>query len=125
MTATPAEPRTLPLAQRVALRLRWAAWAVMAVGSVTVSLLLVPGPTGSLGAALAIVMLAIALIDQQRFIIPDPLNALGLVLGLIAAAAAAPEAWIAAVAEALLRAAVLAGCFLLLRLSYRRLRRRD
>jgi len=121
----PGEPRTLALAPGGAMRLRWAAWGVMAAGMVTVSLLLAPGPTGWLGAALAIIMLAIAVIDWHRFIIPDPLNALGLVLGLIAAATAAPEAWTEALAVALLRAAVLAGCFLLLRLGYRRLRGRD
>src|SRR5260370_29684 len=51
------------------------------------SIVAAPGAGGWLGAGLALVMLAIAVIDARHFIIPDPLNAAGLVLGFVHAAA--------------------------------------
>ena len=96
-----------------------------AVASIATSLLVSPDLHGALGAALAVAMLAIAVIDARHFIIPDELNAAGLVLALLSAGAQRPDAVLAAVGAALLRGAVLALAFLALRVGYRRLRGRD
>ena len=53
---------------------------LVAIAAVVVSLRVAHGMIGLLGVALALVMLAIALIDGRRFVIPDSLSALGLIL---------------------------------------------
>jgi leader peptidase (prepilin peptidase)/N-methyltransferase len=70
-------------------------------------------------------MLAIAVIDRQRFVIPDSLNALGLILAVLHALVLDPDAMLSAVALALARGAALALTFLAVRSGYARLRGRQ
>jgi leader peptidase (prepilin peptidase)/N-methyltransferase len=100
--------------------------AAIAVGAalVLISVAAAHGTVGWLGAALALVMLAIAVVDGRHFLIPDSLNAVALVLGLAHSAVSAQGDMVAAMAGAALRGAVLALAFLSLRLIYARLRGR-
>jgi leader peptidase (prepilin peptidase)/N-methyltransferase len=102
-----------------------AALAGAAIIGVAASLFIAPDLRGVLGAALALVMSAIAAIDAQQFIIPDELNAAALLLALLNAVVLDPQIALTVVAGALLRGAVLALCFLALRIGYRRLRGRE
>jgi leader peptidase (prepilin peptidase)/N-methyltransferase len=92
-------------------------------------LVVAPGLAGVLGAALAIDVVAIAVIDARYFIIPDELTLAALVLGILRAGLDAwPDDWsivVEAVGLALLRGAVLAGCFFALRALYARVRGRE
>ena len=106
-------------------RLLTAAIALAVLAAVIVSIAMVPGLRGLLGAGLALVAAAIAVVDARRFIIPDQLSAAGLVLALANAWALAPDAGVEAVGLAVLRGAVLALLFFALRAIYRRLRGRD
>lgn len=99
--------------------------AALAVASVAASLWAAPGLSGWLGAALALIMLAIAMIDARLFIIPDELTIASFVLALISAAVTSPFARWEAIGLALVRAAVLALLFFGLRAGYRRLRGRE
>ena len=98
---------------------------LLAVAAVVVSFLSAPGTVGILGAALVLLMLTIAVIDWRRFVIPNELTAAGFGLAIVHAGVAEPEAMLAAVAVAVLRGAVLALVFLLIRYAYKRLRGRD
>jgi leader peptidase (prepilin peptidase)/N-methyltransferase len=97
----------------------------IAVGAMGFSLWAAPGLPGYLGAALALMVLAIAVIDARLFIIPNELTALGFALALVNAAVGAPDEMAAAVLPAVLRGAILAALFLGLRMLYRRIRGRD
>ncbi len=108
------EPRSAPIV------IAATAAALVAATSVIV----VPGIGGVMGAALALLMLAIAIIDGRHFIIPDELNAAGFALGLANAAMTGDMA-VTAAGLALLRAATFASIFLGVRLGYRWLRGRD
>jgi leader peptidase (prepilin peptidase)/N-methyltransferase len=90
--------------------------------AVCVSLVIAPGTIGLLGAGLALIMLAIAVIDGRSFIIPDWLNAAGIVLAIVYAAVREPEAVGPAVAGALLRGLAIALVLFLVRDGYARLR---
>lgn len=57
------------------------------------SLFAAPDLSGVLGAGLALVMIAIAVIDARRFVIPNELVLAGLLLGLIAAAVEQSDCW--------------------------------
>ncbi|MFB9263556.1 prepilin peptidase [Bradyrhizobium erythrophlei] len=81
------------------------------------------GAAGLLGVGLALVMLAIAIVDARSFLIPDPLNVAGVMLG-IANAAVLGRGDLAVLAEAVLRAVLAAAVFAGLRLAYVRVRRR-
>jgi leader peptidase (prepilin peptidase)/N-methyltransferase len=106
-----------------------AALGAVAAAAVLVSVMVAPGLAGVLGAALALDVIAIAAIDARRFIIPDELTLAALVLGIAYAGIDAwPEGWSAvfpSIGAALLRGAVLAGCFFALRALYERLRGRE
>lgn len=103
-----------------------AACAVVGLCTTAVSVLTAPGLPGVLGAGLALVMIAIAVVDARRFLIPNELVLAGLVLGLAAAAVVAqPGRWVANVAGAAGRGLVLALLFLAFRMLYRRLRGRE
>src|SRR4051812_19306823 len=104
---------------------RICAVALLALIAGAASIKAVPGPAGYLGAALALLMLAIAVIDARWFIIPDQLSAAGFALGLINAAVIAPQEMWQAAAIAFTRGAVLALLFYGLRALYRRLRGRQ
>ena len=93
--------------------------------AVCVSLVIAPGTIGLLGAGLALIMLAIAVIDWRSFIIPDWLNVAGIVLAIVYAAVREPEAIGQAVAVAMLRGLALALVFFSLRYGYAKLRGRQ
>jgi leader peptidase (prepilin peptidase) / N-methyltransferase len=84
-----------------------------------------PNLRGALGAGLALLMAAIAVVDARRFTIPNGLTASALALAFAHAAIQEPDGMIAAIADAAVRGAVLALLFLLLRELYVRLRRRE
>jgi leader peptidase (prepilin peptidase)/N-methyltransferase len=114
-----------PMARFQRFRFR-AVSTILALGvfAVVVSIVAAPGAAGWLGAGLAVVMLAIAVVDGQSFVIPDSLNAAGLVLGVLHSVVLGQQDIGAALAAAVLRAAVLALAFFALRLIYARLRGR-
>ena len=94
------------------------------VAACVVSLIVAPGLHGGFGAALALVAIAIAVIDARWVIIPNQLSALCFALALAYAAATEPQpAW--GVLCAVLRGTVLALLFLAMREAYRRLRGHD
>lgn len=100
--------------------------ALAAAAGVAAGLATQDGAGGAFGAALAVVMVAIAAIDARRFLIPDALNAIGVGLGLAnAALTAAPGEILSDLALAGLRGAVTALAFLALREAYFRLRGRE
>jgi leader peptidase (prepilin peptidase)/N-methyltransferase len=98
--------------------------AAAAVAIVIASFAVAPDLRGALGAALGLLMLAIAVIDGRRFIIPNTLTAAALALGLVHAAVAAPFSVAEAIAFAVLRGAVVALVFFGLAAIYQRLRGR-
>jgi leader peptidase (prepilin peptidase)/N-methyltransferase len=99
--------------------------AALAIAGVAASLWAAPGIPGWLGAALALIALAVAVIDARLFVIPDELTIAGFVLALVNAAVTSPFAGWEAVGFAALRGAVLALLFFGLRAGYRRLRGRE
>jgi len=106
-------------------------WPCVACGAaviddVTASVLVVPGFAGTLGGALALVMMAVAVIDARDFIIPDKLVLVALALGcldawMVQSEAAAPAALLVAV----VRGVGVAVAFWILREAYVRLRGRE
>jgi leader peptidase (prepilin peptidase)/N-methyltransferase len=92
-------------------------------------LVVAPGFAGVLGAALAVDVVAIAAIDARYFIIPDELTLAAFVLGIVKAGLDAwPDDWsivLQTIGLAVLRGAVLAGCFFALRALYARVRGRE
>jgi leader peptidase (prepilin peptidase)/N-methyltransferase len=94
-------------------------------GSVAIaSLAAEPGISGVFGAALGLLMLAIAVADARAYIIPNRLTLAAFLLGLAAAAANGFENMPENAAVAALRGIVLALAFLALREIYHRLRHR-
>src|SRR5205823_3012923 len=85
---------------------------LVAVTGCAVSVMVAPGLPGYFGAGLALIAVAIAVIDARWFIIPNELSAAGFALGLASAATHAPHAIWEAVGIAMLRGAVLALLFL-------------
>lgn len=98
---------------------------VVACGVVIVSLVAAPGPSGLFGAALGLLMLAIAAADARAYIIPDRLTLAALLLAFAETAVAGIETMPENIALAALRGVVLALGFLALRETYFRLRRRQ
>jgi leader peptidase (prepilin peptidase)/N-methyltransferase len=90
-------------------------------GAVLASLAVAPGWTGTAGAILAGLMLAIAVVDHRRMIIPDELNALSFIAGMVAAGVGT-EASTVAILQALARASVMFVLFFGFRAVYRTLR---
>jgi leader peptidase (prepilin peptidase) / N-methyltransferase len=99
--------------------------AMTALAAVVASMVVAPGPRGLLGGALALLMLAIAVVDARRFIIPNPLTAATLGLPFVHAAIQEPHGVLTAIGAATMRGAVLALLFLGLRELYLRLRGRE
>ena len=85
--------------------------ALIAAAMVYISLESAPGIIGLLGAALALVMLAIAVSDWRSYIIPDWLSLAGAGLALLHAAAQEPGAIVQGIALAAFRGLVLALIF--------------
>lgn len=102
----------------------WTIIAGLAVAAIAVSFASAPNAGGLLGAGLALVAIAIAVIDARCFIIPDELNIAGLILGL-AYTGLAEQSAMEATATAALRGLVLALIFLAVRMTYRWWRRRQ
>jgi len=102
-----------------------AAWGTTALCAAAASVVAAPGWQGVLGGGLAVTMVAIAAVDAREFIIPDGLVLAGVLLGLTDAALADPQQPAAAMAQAALRALVLAVIFFLFRAAYRRWRGRE
>lgn len=89
------------------------------------SLWAVPGTGGFLGAGLALLMLAIAVVDYRHFIIPDELTTAALALAIVNAAVAQTPSIVESVAATALRGALTMLFFLGLRWFYGRLRQRE
>jgi leader peptidase (prepilin peptidase)/N-methyltransferase len=98
------------------------AFGLFCVGA---SFYVVPGVAGAAGAALALNMLAIAVIDWRFFVIPDELSALAIALGLIALGFDDRSGKLALALDASVRGATMAALFLALRFAYRRWRGRE
>ena len=95
------------------------------LAAVGASLVAAPGADGLLGAFLAVLMFAIAIVDAERYIIPNELTAAALALALLRAGAVGPDAnWRAAI-WAVAGAAAVALPLLALMAGYRRWRGRD
>jgi leader peptidase (prepilin peptidase) / N-methyltransferase len=91
---------------------------LIGVVGMAVSLAASPGPRGAFGAALALLMLAIAVSDLRSFIVPDVLTATAFVLGLVYAALFDVGPMSEILLACLLRAAATALPFLALMLLY-------
>ena len=102
-----------------------AAVAVMAIAAVAASLAVSPDLRGAAGAGLALLMLAIAVVDARHFLIPNTLSYSAIALGLVDAGLEQLYDVPQALGIALLRGAVLAGLFFGLRALYGRLRGRE
>jgi leader peptidase (prepilin peptidase)/N-methyltransferase len=98
---------------------------LIGLAAAAVSLWAVPGAGGFLGAGLALLMLAIALIDYRHLIIPNELTAAALALGLINAAIVGMPSMLESVAYAILRGTVVMLFFLSLRWGYAWLRKQE
>jgi leader peptidase (prepilin peptidase)/N-methyltransferase len=92
---------------------------------VVASIVAAPDAGGILGAGLALVMLAIAVVDARQFIVPNELNAAGFALALVHAALVRDTGIVEAIAWAFARGATLALMFFVLREMYRRVRKRE
>jgi leader peptidase (prepilin peptidase)/N-methyltransferase len=99
-------------------------WLIAGAAAI-VSVVGAPGPIGVLGAGLALVMVAIAVVDLRSFIIPDALNAAGLALAVMHAAIRQPDTMVWSVTIALMRGAILAGLFFAVRQVYAHIRQRQ
>jgi leader peptidase (prepilin peptidase)/N-methyltransferase len=98
---------------------------IAGVAGIAASVLLLPDARGVAGGGLALLMIAIAVVDARRFIIPDELTIAALALGLVHAALLDTDAIMPSLATAALRGAVLALAFWGLRIAYGRLRGRE
>lgn len=99
-------------------------WLIAAV-AVAVSIASAPGAVGYLGAGLACVAIAIAVIDSRSFIIPDQLNIVGLCLAIAQAAVREPDTMLWAVSLAVIRGMALGLLFLAVRNVYAYVRGRQ
>lgn len=91
-------------------------------GAVLASLAVAPRWTGTAGAILAGLMLAIAVVDHRQMIIPDELNVLAFIAGLIVAGAGADAPSATAILQALVRASLMFALFFGFRAGFRALR---
>jgi leader peptidase (prepilin peptidase) / N-methyltransferase len=94
---------------------RFSGLGVLAAATIAASIFAAPGWPGIFGAVLGLLMLAVAIVDARHFIIPNALTIATLALGLLYAALMG--GWPGIVAG-LLRSAVLAFAFLVLRAAY-------
>ena len=98
---------------------------LVGAASIAASLIVLPSAHGVIGGGLAILMIAIAIVDARRFIIPNELTAAALALGFLNAAVQDSGVVLESLAVAALRGAVMAIAFLSLRVLYRRIRGHD
>jgi leader peptidase (prepilin peptidase)/N-methyltransferase len=101
------------------------AFVLLSIVAAASSIIVAPWLRGILGAALALLMCAIALYDARYFRIPDGLNAAALALALLHAAVAEPDVAMWAIGMAILRGMVSAAMFFAIELAYERLRERQ
>lgn len=104
--------------------LQFAATIVVA-SCIASSLLVVPGLDGLFGAFLAVLMIAIALVDARYFLIPNELTAAAAALGLLRAGFIGFDAGPLAMLVTLARGLCSALPLLILMLAYRKWRGRD
>ncbi len=107
------------------IRLADVAAGLIGLTAAAASLWAVSGAGGFLGAGLALLMLAIALVDYRYFIIPNELTAAALALAAVNAATAESPSIVESVAAAALRGAITMLFFLALRWLYGWLRQRE
>jgi leader peptidase (prepilin peptidase)/N-methyltransferase len=98
-----------------------AAATIVGLASLAVS----PDLHGVSGAALGLMMLAVAASDYRRFLVPDALSGGAFALGIVDAALTGPEPGLAAAGAALARALCAAGLFMAIREGYRFFRGRE
>lgn len=96
-----------------------------AAAAFAASLLVLPDARGVAGGGLALLMIAIAVVDARRFIIPDELTVAALALGFVHAALWDTDALLPTLATAALRGVALGACFWGLRSAYARMRGRE
>ena len=108
-------------------QVRRAEWTIACIGiaGIIASMWAAPGVNGLLGAGLALLMLAIAVVDFRRLIIPNELTAAALALAVIHAAVAEAPPIVESLATAALRGLLTMLFFLGLRWAYAWLRRRE
>lgn len=123
MKTNPPETQACVSGQPTALEMSLA--CALGMCAVAASLIVARGWLGAAGSALAILALAIAIVDRRTFIIPDQLNLSACLVGLVAAALAAPGEPHVAILHAVLRATVVFLALFGFRAGYRRLRRRQ
>jgi leader peptidase (prepilin peptidase)/N-methyltransferase len=104
---------------------RQAALGVVLFATVICSLFVAGSPDGLFGAFLALLMLAIAAVDAERYLIPNELTGAAFALALLRAGSLGADAAWREMLWALARAAAVAGPMLLLMIAYRRWRGRD
>lgn len=95
------------------------------IAAIGVSVAAAPGLEGMLGGFLAAILLAIAIVDAERYIIPNPLTAAALALALLRAALLGPDPGLPQMLWTLLRGVAAAIPLLGLMLAYRKWRGRD
>ena len=95
------------------------------LAAAAVSIWAVPGAGGFLGAGLALLMLAIAIVDLRHMIIPDALSAAALALAIVNAGMADMASIVDGIATAVLRGSLTMLVFLALRAAYAWLRQRE
>jgi leader peptidase (prepilin peptidase) / N-methyltransferase len=97
----------------------------VALAAASISFAIAPNALGLCGAGLALVVVAIAVIDGSRFVIPDWLVTAGLALAALHATALEPDAKLHAIANAAARGVALACVLLGVRMVYARVRGRQ
>jgi leader peptidase (prepilin peptidase)/N-methyltransferase len=97
------------------------AGAVLSLASLAVS----PDLQGALGAALGLLMLAVAWSDSHRFVVPDVLSGLAFALGVLNGVVMSPEGELTGGLSALSRAGLMAVMFFIVRVAYRQIRKRE
>jgi leader peptidase (prepilin peptidase)/N-methyltransferase len=111
----------VPDAKRRALA-QYCGLGLIALAVIAASVLAAPGLPGLLGAGLGVLMMTIAVVDARHFIIPNALTLAA--FGLAVANAGTQQQW-EGVLMALLRSAVVALGFLIVRAGYQWLRGRQ
>ena len=89
------------------------------------SIALSPDWQGALGAALGLLMLAVAWSDSHRFVVPDVLSGAAFALGVVNGVVTSPEGELAGGLSALSRAGLMAGMFFIVRIAYQQMRKRE